>query len=105
MDDLIDRQAAIDAVQHAFDRETLLNRFARKVAVDALKTMPSAQPEQRWIPVSERLPDKPARYLVTNSRWGEYEVDWNIWINSRWLYNSDPIAWMPLPTAYKEVDA
>jgi hypothetical protein len=57
MDDLISRQAAIDAVQHAFDMETLLNRFVRKVAVDALKTMPSAQPEiirckdcKHWIP-------------------------------------------------------
>ena len=45
MSDLISRQAAIDAVQHAFDRETLLNSFVRKVAVDALKTMPSAQPD------------------------------------------------------------
>ena len=45
MSDLISRQDAIDAVQHAFDRETLLNGFMRKVAVDALKTMPSAQPD------------------------------------------------------------
>lgn len=45
MSELISRQAAIDAVQHAFDRETLLNSFVRKVAVDALKTMPSAQPK------------------------------------------------------------
>ena len=45
MDRLISLQAAIDAVQHAFDRETLLNSFVRKVAVDALKTMPSAQQE------------------------------------------------------------
>ena len=44
MDRLISLQAAIDAVQHAFDRETLLNNFVRKVAVDALKTMPSKQP-------------------------------------------------------------
>lgn len=46
MDELISRQAAIDTVQHAFDRETLLNSFVRKVAVDALKAIPSAQPEQ-----------------------------------------------------------
>ena len=45
-DELIPRKAAIDAVQHAFDRETLLNSIVRKVAVDALKTMPSAQPEE-----------------------------------------------------------
>ena len=54
--DMIDRQAAIDAVQHAFDRETLLNRFVRKVAVDALKTMPSAQPE-------EVIPHRNYKYL------------------------------------------
>lgn len=47
MDRLISLQAAIDAVQHAFDRKTLLNSFVRKVAVDALKTLPSAQPEER----------------------------------------------------------
>ena len=46
MDDLISRQQAIDAVQHAFDRETLLNSFIRKVAMDALNTIPSAQPKQ-----------------------------------------------------------
>lgn len=52
MDDLISRQAAIETIQRAFDRETLLYSFVRKVAVDALKTMPSAQPEQKkgkWI--------------------------------------------------------
>lgn len=47
MDDLISRQAAIETIQRAFDRETLLYSFVRKVAVDALKTMPSAQPEQK----------------------------------------------------------
>ena len=45
MSDLISRQAAIDAVEHAFDRETILNRFVRKIAISALKVMPSAQPE------------------------------------------------------------
>ena len=43
--DTIYRQAAIDTVQHAFDRETLLSNFMRKIAVDALKTMPPAQLE------------------------------------------------------------
>ena len=43
--DLINRQTAIEEIQHAFDRETLLNSFVRKVAVDALKTTPSAQPK------------------------------------------------------------
>ena len=48
--DLISRQAAVDTIQHAFDRETLLNSFVRKVAVDALKTMPSVKPQTgHWV--------------------------------------------------------
>lgn len=49
--DLISRAAAIDAVQHAFDKETILFRFVRKVAIDALQVMPSAQPD---LPIKEK---------------------------------------------------
>ncbi len=45
MSDLIDRQAAIDAVNNAFERETLLTGFVRSIAVRAIRDMPSAQPE------------------------------------------------------------
>lgn len=44
-DDLISRQAAIDAINKALDRETLLNSFVRKVAVDAVKVLPPAESE------------------------------------------------------------
>ena len=47
MDDLIGRQAAIDAVNNAFDRETLLTGFVRSIAVRAIRDMPSVQPEVR----------------------------------------------------------
>lgn len=45
MNDTISRSAAIDAINKALDRETLLNSFVRKVAVDAVKVLPTAQPE------------------------------------------------------------
>jgi hypothetical protein len=45
MVDLIDKQAAIDAVENAFDRETILNRFMRKIAISAIRLLPSAGPE------------------------------------------------------------
>lgn len=40
-------------------------------AIDEQPTIESAQPGQRWIPVSERQPDKPGVYLVTvfNREW------------------------------------
>jgi hypothetical protein len=42
MSDYISRQAAIDAVNHALDRETILFSFVRKVAISALKRLPPA---------------------------------------------------------------
>ena len=47
MRDLISRQAAIDAVNNAFDRETLLTGFVRSIAVRAIRDMQSAQPDTR----------------------------------------------------------
>ena len=49
MDDLIDRQAAIEAINKALDRQTLLNCFVRKVAIDAIKQLPPAQPERTCV--------------------------------------------------------
>jgi hypothetical protein len=50
--DTISRQATIDAVNNAFDRETLLTGFVRSIAVRAIRDMPSVQPEAKeghWI--------------------------------------------------------
>lgn len=55
MSELIERQAAIDAVNNAFDRETLLTGFVRSIAVRAIRDMPSVQPERKkgeWIEIS-----------------------------------------------------
>ena len=102
---LISRQAAIDAVNNAFDRETLLTGFVRSIAVRAIRDMPSVQPEPQWIPVGERLPED-GKYMVTIHGYG-----WNgkiftsvsvaECISKRWVGNNGVIAWMPLPEAYK----
>ena len=107
-EDLISRQAAIDAIK----REGCANcdsyngvrcRVCQyQNCMDIIEELPSAQ---QWIPCSERLPDKDGRYLTTNSRIGEWIVDWNIWHNEpkpSWLYNQGVIAWMPLPEPYEE---
>ena len=63
----------------------------------------SARQEQQWIPVSERLPEKDGRYLVTCTKWGAWEVDWNIFYKEPregWLWEQDVSAWMPLPEPY-----
>ena len=72
------------------------------VSRENFEKMRPAQPEQRWIPCSERLPEKNCRCLTTNTAWGSFEVDFNVWINGEWLYpNEKPIAWMPLPKGYQ----
>lgn len=50
MKDLIERQAAIDALEW---------KWAGKAAIDAIKNLPSAQPEQRWTPVKNPAAELP----------------------------------------------
>ena len=114
MDDLISRQAAIDAyILHTMDY--LVGEKPRRAFTEVLREMPPAQPEvlahgegelsaQQWIPCSERLPDKDGIYLVTHRKFGKLEVTWNIFYggeHASWLWNDEIIAWMPLPEPYK----
>ena len=55
MSDVISRQAAIDAINKAFERVFAWDGTS-PLGDKVLENVPSAQPEQRWIPVSERLP-------------------------------------------------
>ena len=93
MKDLIYRQSAINAIENT-ECELLPEEWDELTG--AIKQVP---PEQQWIPMSERPPEKPGRYIVTNC---EFEVDWNIWVNGEWLYQNDaPIAWMNMPEPYE----
>jgi len=66
-----------------------------------IREMLERQLTDKWIPVSEKLPDKVGWYLVTND---EYKVDLGHWFfNEGWKEgrNSKTIAWKPLPEQYK----
>lgn len=105
MSDLIERQAAIDALD-------TINSFGwveeswEKVC-STIENVPAAQPEQRWIPVSDR-PKKDGRYRVTRL---DYVTDtkiidilWyekNTWWNRQATGDYAVIAWMPLPKPYR----
>lgn len=58
MSDLISRQAAIDALDKRFDSIPMNQTTEILLLRKDLRDLPSAQPEQRWIPCSERLPSK-----------------------------------------------
>ena len=121
MDDLISRQAAIDATWFEPSYTDPLNVLTE--VRDRLKALPSAQPEQRWIPCSERLPEekdagilkklgtsKRSEYvLATVEVKGErmtvtvctYDGEWD-W-NMKYAFpDYKIIAWMPFPEPYRE---
>ena len=69
--------------------------------------------EDKWIPVSQRLPDKDGVYLVTLEYVEDSEIVNEIDMARFTLYHElndgfhkayPVIAWKPLPEAYQEVD-
>ncbi len=95
--DCVSRQAAIDVMcelmHHWFggDPKGEIREIKRE-----LEKLPSAQPEQRWIPVSEK-PIEKGLMLVT---YNDGDVDL---LKQPTAYRrSDIVAWTPLPEPWKE---
>ena len=92
-DDLISRQQAIDALYNVDEYNSR--------SVIAIKNLPSVQSEQRWIPVTERLPEKSGYYLAT------VDIGWKIvdviYFNngSGFLMANTVKAWKPRPEPYQ----
>ena len=106
MSDLIDRQAAHDTLTEYYHHKTDAQHIA---LAEALSRVPSAP---RWIPVTEKLPERYGAYLVTMEdmvdEWGDTDEDDKVQV--RWYhkgYGFDDgdeyavLAWMPLPEPYK----
>ena len=75
----------------------LLNLDRTRMVNTALDTVIEAAEETRWIPMSERLPDKNGEYLVTLK---QGFATFGIWVGiaENW---TNVIAYMPLPQPYK----
>lgn len=119
MSDLIERQAAIDALadMHCKSDEDGYVWIIRSDAWARIDALPSAQPEQRWIPCSERLPvikehhvSEPCIVYCSNGAYGFAELEENIFGQVGWNCERDDeyheplgevLAWMPLPEPYK----
>lgn len=62
---------------------------------------------QRWISVSERLPENEGLYLVSVKNDNQRQYSKTCWFSKSrsWFARQDVIAWMPLPKPYeKSVD-
>ena len=117
-DDLISRQAAIDLAE-----EVETKRLKGEIdltyppMVKGLRQLPSARPEQRWIPCCEKLPKDSEYVLITIRRLKHIynkrpfiSVGYVGWNGTAWwcahdgwcdLKNIEVIAWMPLPEPYQ----
>ena len=136
MSDLISRQAAIDALKglptwwadtggyYGGAQPPMVALLDPEDAVSAIENLPPAQPEQRWIPCSERLPEEYGEFLVTMTEKAKakdlgFDIDetyirkmrynsngWQLprhipsWINE--AVKDEVLAWMPLPEPYQE---
>ena len=125
MSDLISRQDAIElAIQYCPDDDGTCSKADEDIRnlLDELEDLPSAQPEQRWIPCSERLPEekdsgilkklgiekKSKDVLATVEVKGErmtatawtHDGTWD-WKMKHAFPDYKIIAWMPMPEPYK----
>lgn len=110
MTDLISRQAAIDAIDRLdIPEDTCLFEILSHIELE-IATLPSAQPEQWWIPVNERLP-KQGQEVICQCRARiikvlKLDADGDWYQDASHCYmRGFVIAWMPLPEPYKEVEA
>ena len=107
MDDLISRRAAIDALCEEPEVWSGKDEYGQGLNnqwhydVNALKNVPTAQ---RWIPCSERLPEKDGLYIVSVINDHNRIYSKTCWYHGheKWFARQDVIAWMPLPEPYRE---
>ena len=110
MDDLISRQAAIDALDEI--EAEVADGYGYQYAKwrEYFVEMPSAQPEQRWIPWSSgKLPEESGTYTVTaydgvtkRVTYAKYQKRLKRWELTGARAYWRVLAWMPLPEPYKE---
>lgn len=99
----------VDKIARRMMEDTEINIICEFAKLYLEGVRPMVMPKQEWIPLSERLPEEDGRFLVfLPDRNGTFMCA--DFLNGEW-YTDDyectsnhVIAWMPLPTPYKEGD-
>ena len=116
MSDLIDREKALDGLKYEMKYGAEIDICGLDTAYDIIENIPSAEPERKWIPVTERLPKDNRQVLVyaqsvhyalakydemmePDGEWKKQWVTFDAWKPYYTIKNV--IAWMPLPEAWR----
>jgi len=96
MDDLISRQNLIVDLTVTAEETAQMKAGDLKKVINVINNQPSAQ---QWIPCSERLPDQNGKYLVVGRQKAINILKFD---GGRWYGKWGVVAWMPLPSPYRE---
>ena len=107
-EDLIRRQAAIDEFNEWLDKTFNTDFILAHGSAKWLAELPTAEP--RWIPVTERLPERGVSVLISHVGYvSEDYLDIDELIGAEYFWNNginlgeelNNLAWMPLPEPWK----
>ena len=114
MSDLIDRKKAIDALGEKPIGDTDWDLGCRNQwewDTEILRTLPSTEPERKWIPVTERMPINDLNVIVSvlddsgDTPYRFTSVGWCTPNGQYWVVDNEMcygvIAWKPLPEPWK----
>ena len=108
MSDLIRRQDAIDAIHKEFDEVCAWDESGQTTANEVeniLYEVPSVEPEPKWIPVTEALPEDSETVIITHKggvSFGWYNgIYWERGASTKHKPLQTVIAWMPLPEPWR----
>jgi DNA-directed RNA polymerase subunit RPC12/RpoP len=94
MAEYIDKQATIDNIERSFDKETILNRFVRKIAISAVRRMEPADVRPvvrgKWVSDEDTYPG-PGMRNYKCSACGKIAGTWRKGLKKEQLYPFCPM--------------
>ena len=111
IEDAVSREDALKAIEEQKKGFYGVERYAIDECHSAVMKLPSVTPKARWIPVSERLPERDVDVLAyhRNESFDYQYVSWIDDYSGKWSgfignLSDEVLAWQPLPEKYKEAD-
>ena len=97
--DLISRNELLHYFYMVWDWSTVDGINTSTALRQAMTDIQEFPPARRWIPVTERLPEKTGKYLVSVKNGNVYAGTFSAYEGA---FNCAATAWMELPEPYKE---